>query len=150
VRTSVAWLAASTPAAQQLPAGQPSRADHLLDGGRHPSADRVPLRHVPDAPAFAEAMGGDAEEVDLAGDDLREPEHPTDEGGLAGAVRADEGDHLAAPHDEIGAAQDGLLAVADAGRAELDDGGVGECRRSSVALLLADHFSRPIMSLGRS
>ena len=84
------------------------------------------LGHVADAAAQpGEARTGRrlAEDADLTGDDAAEAVDDGEEGGLAGAVRADDPAEIAAPDIERDVAEGHVLAVADRNRAERDRGG---------------------------
>ena len=77
--------------------GQPARGHHLADGGRHAAAGAQPLRHVADPGPVLEAAQVGAEQLDVAAARRHQAEHGADQGRLAGAVGAEDRDHLARP-----------------------------------------------------
>ena len=112
--------------AQEAPAGQPAGGDDLADGGRHAAAGAEPLRHVADARATA-GIGAAAcrRGATVAGAERHQAEHGADQGGLAGAVGAEDRDHLAGGHGRARRPRStGPAVVADRPRVRrrLDDG----------------------------
>ena len=79
-----------------------------------PEAAVDPLRDEADAvPARANAVERGAEQPDLAAAGRDQAHHRADQRGLAGAVGAEDGDHLARRHGEVDAAQDRPAAELD-------------------------------------
>ena len=97
----------------------------LGDGEVLPEAE--PLRHVAEPPA-GRAGGRAAEQQDPPGRRPQQAEEQPDEGGLAGAVGAEEADHLAGSHLEVHAGDGG--EGAEAAHGALGD---GEPRASAPA-----------------
>jgi len=108
--------------AEDPAAGQPARGDDLADGGRHAAAGAEPLRDVADpGPGPEPALRG-AEQVDLAAGRRDQTEDRADQRRLAGAVGAEDRDHLAGGHRERDVVQDLPPVVSDGQPAYVDHG----------------------------
>ncbi len=105
--------------AEDAPTGDQAGPDHLGHRRRHAGTGADPLRHVPDPlPSFEAAV---AEQGDRAGAQRHQPQDRPDQRRLAGAVGAQDRDHVAALDAQRDAPQHDLVVVADDGIAHLDD-----------------------------
>ena len=128
------------PGRQERPAPrQPARGDDLAHGGRDAGAGADPLRHEADAAPVPEAVERGAEQPHLAAAGGHQPEHGADQGRLAGAVGAEDGEHLAGPHDEVDAAQHRTAAELDGA---VGDGHDGIAHEHWFAFRRAARFAR--------
>ena len=104
---------------------QPGRHD-LVGGRRDAGGGGQPLRHVPDPVPGGGRAERRAEQPHVTGGAGDHAEQRAHEGGLAGAVGAEQGEHLAGGHDEVDAVEDRLAAERHAEAGRLDHGGAHE------------------------
>lgn len=84
----------------------------------------MPLWHIADARLVVELREWRPEEDDVTAEVLGQAEQPLDEGGLARAVRAEQGDDLTARDGQVDVVDNGAIGIPEGCRPQRDERGV--------------------------
>ena len=107
---------------ERSPAGQPAGGHHLAHGGGYAGRGADPLGDETHPPPVVEVLARGAEQPHLAPGDRDQTHHRPHQGGLAGAVGAQHGQHLTLSHGQLDAAQDRAAAELDGAVGDLHHG----------------------------
>jgi hypothetical protein len=109
-------------APQHAERGDEPARDDFADGGGQGGIERGLLRDIAQAPPLGEGRGDMPEEPHLAARGLQQTQHQAQQGGLAGAVGADDAEEVARLDGEVDAVEHRHLSVGEADVVDLDEG----------------------------
>src|SRR5882672_6519318 len=120
LRDALAFRAADAP--EEAERGQEPGRHHLVDGHRQGGIEGGLLRHVAETAPLPERRRRVTEEADRAALGRQEAQYDAEQGGLAGAIRADDAEEVAGLDGQVDALEHRDRPVGEAHVLELDEG----------------------------